>query len=146
LPVQWTSQPNAGFTDPGVTPWMTINPDYESWNVESQQQDPTSILTFWKESLALRKRLSDLFIYGSFEMLPEVDISDAVVAYKRATHQPSEEALVFLNFSGSECQRTIPGGESDWTFLSGNYPSDPRRKGDFVVLRPWEAVTFYSSW
>jgi glycosidase len=41
---QWSAEPNAGFTT--GTPWMRVNTDYETWNVEAQEADPESVLHF----------------------------------------------------------------------------------------------------
>lgn len=54
-PVQWNSDKNAGFTD--GTPWLMVNPNYTAINVAAQEKDPDSILSFYKELIALRKIL-----------------------------------------------------------------------------------------
>jgi len=53
VPMQWDSTANAGFTT-GI-PWMRVNDDYQTWNVEKERSDPTSPLNFYKTSLAIRK-------------------------------------------------------------------------------------------
>lgn len=35
-PMQWSDEPNAGFTVPDVKPWMKINDDYKKINVNAQ--------------------------------------------------------------------------------------------------------------
>ncbi|KAJ9613019.1 hypothetical protein H2200_002960 [Cladophialophora chaetospira] len=140
LPVQWSAATNAGFTELQAKPWMTINPDYKEWNVESQLDDPNSVLSFWKKSLAARMNRVDLFVYGTFESVPEAVPHDRVIAYKRTSPENGHEALVMLNFSDEANERSLPR-ERNWDVLRGNYPS-VRRNGDDVVLRPWEAVVF----
>lgn len=142
LPMQWSPVPHAGFTSPEATPWMTINPDYKEWNVETQQNDPNSVLSFWKESLALRKDMADLFIYGAFEMLPESFPHDRVVGYKRRDGKTKMEALVLLNFSDQQ-NEIILAGDQVWKLLKGNYPF-PQLDGRKILLRPWEAVLYCS--
>ncbi len=45
-PMQWSGGKNAGFTD--GTPWLKVNPNFSSINVEEAQTDPDSILTYYK--------------------------------------------------------------------------------------------------
>ena len=144
LPMQWNAESNAGFTGPQSTPWMTVNPDYKDWNVESQQNDPESILSFWKECLSLRKKMSDLFIYGAFEMLPESVPHDRVLMYQRTSHETTEQALILLNFSDDESHVTLQDAEVSWDVLNDNCPPAPHRDGRHIILRPWEAIILYS--
>ena len=143
LPMQWNTKLNAGFTVSDVNLWLTISPDYTKWNVEAKQNDPNSIMTFWKESLALRKKLADVFIYGAFEMLPEAEPHDRVIMYKRASHETGEKVPVLLDFCDEENHRTLPGAHWDWSVFKGNYPSIVR-DGSTVVLQPWKAVILCS--
>lgn len=143
LPMQWNAAPNAGFTTPGARPWMTINPDHkQGWNVEAQLNDPNSVLSFWKESLALRKKFADVFTYGAFEMIPEEASHELVLAYKRKDLNTGKQALVLLNFSEQESAVTRPWVDG-WTFLRGNYQTPPG-DNEKIVLRPYEAVIYCS--
>ena len=56
-PVQWSAEKNAGFTD-GDTTWMAVNENYKQINVAQQEEDPDSILNFYRRAIALRKKLS----------------------------------------------------------------------------------------
>lgn len=143
LPMQWTSERNAGFTGAETRPWMSINPDHKlGWNVEAQRDDPDSVLSFWKESLVLRKKFDDLFLYGAFEMIPESASHERVLAYRRKDYNADKKALVLLNFSNEESTVEIPGVVG-WTLLKGNYPTAPHN-GETIVLRPFEAVVYCS--
>ena len=55
-PVQWDSSENAGFTT--GKPWFYVNPNFPRINVAQQEQDPDSILHFYRKAIALRKKLS----------------------------------------------------------------------------------------
>ena len=55
-PVQWDSSENAGFTT--GKPWFYVNPNFTRINVAQQEQDPDSILNFYRKAIALRKKLS----------------------------------------------------------------------------------------
>lgn len=54
-PVQWSGDPNAGFTT--GTPWMRVNPNYTQINAAEQETREDSVLNFYRRAIALRKRL-----------------------------------------------------------------------------------------
>ena len=54
-PVQWTAGKNAGFSD--HEPWFYVNENYQEINVEAEEQDPESLLNFYRKAVALRKSL-----------------------------------------------------------------------------------------
>lgn len=54
-PMQWTPGPNAGFTSPGVKPWLPIPPSAKQYNVETESKDPNSIFNAYKRLLSLRR-------------------------------------------------------------------------------------------
>ena len=62
-PVQWSSDENAGFTT--GTPWFPVNENYTEVNVAAQQNDPNSLLNFYRELLAFRKKHA-VAIYGDY--------------------------------------------------------------------------------
>lgn len=102
LPMQWDNSVNAGFSEEGTKPWMTINRDYVDWNVAAQESDDTSILAFWRRLLALRKDYTDLFVYGSYTPLSEGDTGEMVLGYEREDFETGQTAVVLLNFSDRE--------------------------------------------
>ena len=53
--MQWDDADNAGFTAPGVEPWLPLAPDYRETNVERQRNDPESMLSLYKRLLAYRR-------------------------------------------------------------------------------------------
>ncbi len=55
-PMQWEPGPGAGFTAPGVEPWLPVgNP--EAHNVAEQREDPESMLWLCRDLGAARRRL-----------------------------------------------------------------------------------------
>lgn len=54
-PMQWTPGPNAGFTAPGVKPWLPVPPSAKEYNVETESRDANSIYNAYKRLLSLRK-------------------------------------------------------------------------------------------
>ncbi|MFP4187169.1 MAG: glycoside hydrolase family 13 protein [Acholeplasmataceae bacterium] len=79
-PMQWDSRPYAGFsTHP---PWIGVNPNYERINVAKQQEDPESILNYYKRLISLRRTGPDrdLVIYGDYQPIRS---DEKVYAYRR---------------------------------------------------------------
>ena len=93
-PMQWTSGENGGFTR--GTPWLKVNPLFKDVNVEAQEQDPDSVLNYYRKLVALRKsdELKEVFTYGEF--LPEYENVDGVMAFYRKDE--SKCILVAANF------------------------------------------------
>ena len=54
-PMQWNAQPDAGFTQTGVKPWLPIPPSAATYNVATESKDPDSIYNAYKRLLSLRK-------------------------------------------------------------------------------------------
>jgi alpha-glucosidase len=95
LPMAWDDSPKAGFTT-GV-PWMPIPADYKEHNVQSQEQDPASLLTFYKK-LIHHRTTSDAIRIGKYKRIATE--SDAIWAYECSFNGDRE--VVLLNFSGQE--------------------------------------------
>lgn len=52
--MQWSDDKYAGFSD--VEPWMVLNENWRTNNVKKHKEDPNSILLFYKNLLALKKK------------------------------------------------------------------------------------------
>ncbi|KIW17030.1 hypothetical protein PV08_04221 [Exophiala spinifera] len=169
-PMQWSAKtPYAGFMPEGthnVAPWMSIHPDYRSWNVERAVADPRSSFHHWRRVLSARKQYPEIFVYGGFEML-NLHIEEDVIAYIRSSavgaRCESGQALVVASFSAKEIWWTIP--QKARPFLLdltcgpgparpnlnalvtelGNYESPPQLRNEncgrvMLSLRPYETV------
>ncbi len=88
-PMQWTSGPNAGFTD--GRPWLPLALDYRRTNVEAARDDPHSMLTLYRRLLTVRRAEPALSV-GSFAPLPS---PEDWIAYVR--QHESRRFLVALN-------------------------------------------------
>lgn len=65
--MQWTSEPNGGFTEAGTEPWLPIG-DTGAINVADQMEDHGSTLQLTRDLIALRKQTSDL-VSGDYRTL-----------------------------------------------------------------------------
>jgi len=97
-PMQWDASPNAGFTT-GPKPWLPVPPSAARYNVSAQQSDPDSILTFYKQLIALRRELPALRD-GSYIAVNRDD--PHVLAYLRRANDGTHPVLVALNMSAQE--------------------------------------------
>ena len=68
-PMQWSDEPNAGFTT--GTPWLNVNPNYTSINAAAQTGDEDSVYSFYRKLIALRKHpdYRETIVYGALEPL-----------------------------------------------------------------------------
>ena len=58
-PMPWSAAPGAGFTEPGVEPWLPFG-DLAAANVEDQRRDPGSTLSFTRDLIQLRAAIPEL--------------------------------------------------------------------------------------
>jgi alpha-glucosidase len=120
---------------------MTINKDHKEWNVESQIDDPQSVLSFWKNLLALRKQYTDLLVYGSYAPLPESETGEMVLGYERTSHENGHKAVVLLSFS--EKKEAIPVDRyRDYSVLISNECSEV--VDCKITMKPYGSVVLLS--
>ncbi len=130
-PMQWSGGKNAGFTD-AAEPWFFINDNYTELNVAAQENDPDSVLNFYRRALALRRE-SETLLFGDYrEYLRR---SGKLYVYARSWR--GERILVVCSFSDAPLRWRLPKGFSDGDaeLLLG---SDPEG-GALGALRPREA-------
>ena len=130
-PMQWSAAPNAGFTT--GTPWIGVNPNYRTINAEAQENDPDSVLCFYRRLIALRRELP-IITEGDYALL----LADhpQVFAYQRSWQ--GQRLYVICSFSAQtfDAPEILPycGGR----LLLCNYAPD----GDAQTLRPYEARVY----
>ena len=93
-PVQWSDSDNAGFTT--GTPWLKVTSNYKDINVQNQENDPDSVLNYYRKLVATRKapEYKEVFTYGVFE--PAYEDTEYVMAYYRVSD--NQRILVAANF------------------------------------------------
>jgi alpha-glucosidase len=94
-PMQWSNNPNGGFSPSKVETWLPVNPDYaRGINVRDEEHNPASLLNYYKLLLKVRKQTPAL-IEG--EYIPLNNTSKDYFAFLRKTDR--QAVLVVLNFS-----------------------------------------------
>lgn len=130
-PMLWDNTKNAGFST--ATPWLPVHPDYARYCVETQENDPQSVLTFYRRMSSLRQGpYKQLFYDGGFA--PAFCDTDNIFAYRR-THN-GQCVLVVCNFQNAPCTLPLPGG----TLLLGNLRENGSIESGTTELAPFEAL------
>ena len=94
-PMQWDASKNAGFST-AERPWLPVPPSSAEYNVKAESQDPGSILSFYKQLLALRRNEPAL---RDGRYLPVNREDPFVLAYLRKNAGSGDAILVVLNMS-----------------------------------------------
>jgi oligo-1,6-glucosidase len=126
-PMQWSAGPSGGFSS--GRPWIDVNPNVSQINVAAQQDDPDSVLSFYRQLIDLRHALPAV-VYGEFAMLLPTD--ERVYAFTR-THDGTT-LLVLANFTRETVAVAVDGWGGAELVLD-NY-RDGYTAG---TLRGWEA-------
>ena len=131
--VQWDDSPNGGFTT-SDTPWFHVNPNYTEINVAQQENDPDSLLNFYRKAIALRKKLSCVRDGNYVEHFKN---SGKLYVYSRQDGR--QKILVVCSFSGRKVRFQDPAGFPTDTaqLVLCNY-DDPDPK----VLKPYETRVY----
>ena len=131
-PMQWTGGENAGFT--AGTPWLRVNPNYTSINVEDERKDPDSVFHFYRQLIALRKNpeYKETVVYGALE--PFMEDRHNLMAYYR---KGDKTLLVAGNYQWEEQEITLPAACKK--VLINNYP-DVVMDGETVKLHGYQVL------
>lgn len=141
-PVQWNAGENAGFTT--GTPWIGIDKNYQTINAAAQQNDPDSILAFYKRLIQLRKE-KKVIAEGEIAFLEKENAN--VLAYRRVLD--GEELIVFNNLTGHPAEVHLDEAWKNYSILLTNYEGEKSRteealhqaSGNTWTLRPYETLT-----
>lgn len=136
-PMQWNATSNAGFSPEGVPPWLPLNPNYaQGISVAEQQDDPRSLLSFYKQLLRLRKQTPAL-IDGDYKPLHEAE--EKYFAFLRHSSSSGQRCLVVLNLSDEEHE---PGLDLDSKtvrcLFSTHMPEGETLSLDALKIGPFE--------
>jgi len=109
-PMQWSNNPNGGFSSANVETWLPVNPDYaRGINVREQEHNPNSLLNYYRLLLQVRKHAPAL-IGGDY--IPLHNTSNEYFAFLRSMRpvlsetetKAGQTVLVVLNFSDRALQ------------------------------------------
>ncbi|WP_078382682.1 glycoside hydrolase family 13 protein [Sutcliffiella halmapala] len=135
-PMQWNDKPNGGFTT--GTPWMGVNDNYKTINVEKQWNDPNSVLSFYRDMINLRKA-EEVFVYGEYNLILEDDTN--VYGYTRTFED--KKAVVLCNISEEEVEIELMDIEVSSEYLRlQNYEVEAHENVAKLTLKPFETRVY----
>lgn len=134
-PMQWSGKENAGFSR--AQPWISVNPNYREINVENEEQDENSVLSFYKKMIRIRHE-NPALVYG--EYLPIYEDSEKIMAYLREFE--GVRLMVVLNFTGETAGFSFPENflTGDSQILSCNLRGCAPALERKIELCPYEAL------
>ncbi|MEC5300057.1 MULTISPECIES: glycoside hydrolase family 13 protein [Staphylococcus] len=128
-PMQWSNQTNGGFSE--HRPWFPVNPNYKKINVANQQQDPNSILNFYK-SLIVLKKSDDIYTYGTFDLVDKNN--EQVFAYTRTLS--NKQVLIVANLTNQTAKLKYDESLNQNNILLHNYKD---KSININAIKPFEA-------
>lgn len=96
-PMQWDYSEYAGFSK--VKPWLPINKNAPTRNVEQQETDDASLLNFYKDLIKIRRKHKALQ-HGNW--VPLIRGEKGIIVYER--NHEHERMIIILNFRNSTQQ------------------------------------------
>lgn len=135
VPMAWDNSQNGGFTT--GEPWIGVSKNYKYINAKVNIESETSIYSFYKKLIQLRRE-NKMMAYGSFEAILEEDKN--IFSYIR--RYKSEQWLVACNFTDREISFDLPLKYRGWNtgqVIISNYDVFLGNLPEFK-LRPYEAV------
>ena len=130
-PMQWDQSENAGFSK--GKPWLPVPPTAKTHNVDDEQKDPDSILSFYKKLLKLRRTNKEL-LDGSYVPINQNDPN--VLSYLRV-HE-DQAVLVSLNMSGSPQKVNYELKKNGFASAKPLVTTEKcSSSGDFVTMNPY---------
>ena len=130
--MQWANVPNGGFSPTGVVTWLPVSETYaQGVNVAGQQDDPGSILSFFRQIARVRQGTAALR-RGEMNLLPD---SGDVLAFWRRT--PEQSCLVALNMS-AQVSEFRPEATIAHRIYSSHAGSEGEAETGLLSLQPYE--------
>jgi len=111
-PMQWSGEVNAGFTV--GAPWEPLNSDFDITNVEWENSDPDSLLSFYKKMIRIRLKSPALEIGGYVKITAQ---DSSIYAVYRSFM--NENVISIINLTNHEIKSPFFSIED--TNMSGSY-------------------------
>lgn len=133
-PMQWNNEINGGFSK--ATPWLEVNKNYQTINVEDALKDPNSIFYYYQKLIKLRKSYP-IISHGIFE--PILKEHSLVFGYKRILD--NQEMIVLNNFYDQEVKIDF-GNLNNYEVLIDNYQNTDLSN---LSLKPYQSIALYKN-
>lgn len=113
-PMQWSADKNAGFSQ--TEPWIEVQKNYGTINVETEEKDADSILNFYKKLIRLRKEMP-IISEGTVQFLNEKN--EGVISYVRELE--GKKLVVLCNLCEEKTEAEWIDAWNSYELLLGNY-------------------------
>ncbi|PTE78936.1 glucohydrolase [Staphylococcus equorum] len=132
-PLPWNSHKFGGFSK--TKPWIGLIENYKAINVQNEENNPDSLLNFYKELIQLRNhsKYNQTLIYGDFTAHRETNAN--IISYFRSDQ--TTKLQVIVNLSNKHNDFDIKN--TKYELLLDNYGKDEKTV-DTLKLRPYEAL------
>ena len=132
-PMQWDASDYAGFSE--NTPWIDVNENYKTINVEKQLANKDSVLNFYKDLIKIRKENLSL-VYGKYDMI--LDEDENIYAYTRTLN--NDKYVVIVNLSDEKALYKYDDLNLNYeNLMLANYKIREHGMLNELVLKPYEA-------
>ena len=129
-PMAWVSGGTHGGFSEGK-PWLPVDAKHQAQAVDSQENEPNSVLNFYRAMIAFRKSHSAL-IKGAFEV---VEADDTFISFKRTFGGTT----LFCAFNLSDGAHEVTMPEGTWK-IDIAAPFDVAGSDTNPSLPPWHAL------
>ncbi|ADG39700.1 MULTISPECIES: alpha-glucosidase [Leuconostoc] len=138
-PMPWNGTPKfAGFSD--VTPWLKMNPNYQTINVESALRDNHSVFYHYQKLIKLRHELP-VIVNGKYQLY-EPD-NDKIYTFTREA-QDGTMLLIVASFTDQTLWYAVPAPlreKKSWRVLIDSYEQVDQYHDD-LQLSPYQSIVF----
>ncbi len=112
-PMQWNGNAHGGFTS--GTPWLNVNGNYHTVNVERDTADANGVRAFWKQMIG-RRRTDPVLIDGAFE---PIHLGRRVFVFDRVLGDTRYRVMCNMSGKRAKLTKNLRGK----TPTVSNYPS-----------------------
>ena len=134
-PLPWNSQKFGDFSK--TKPWIGLIENYKTINVQNEENNPDSLLNFYRELIQLRNhsKYNQTLIYGDFTAHRETN--ENIISYFRSDQ--TTKLQIIINLSNKHNDFYIKN--TKYELILDNYGKDENEKtNDTLKLRPYEAL------
>ncbi len=132
-PMQWNATRNAGFTT--GEPWLPVNPNFNTVNLERQQADPASLWNFYRQLITLRKKYPAL-LRGTLHILSGT--ARNVLVFRRSAG--SQTLWIAVNFSRRKAIVNLNFPKTLKVLLATQHAINEALSGSAISLAPEEVL------
>ena len=141
-PMQWSAEKGAGFSKTSGSanppePWLPIHKNYLAINVNSQNEDMDSMLSFYRRLIKVR-RATPALLYGDYRPL-ELNVPK-VFAYVRKYNDQAR--FILLNYSDQPVRVNLPDDANGVLILSTNVDRTTSDTTKIITLDGYEGCLF----